>query len=60
MAAMILQHTRTFTIYLVMEHCDVCKYRERCERTMIQLCKLEDYEHVEIVDGRYTIVRDWI
>lgn len=40
-----------------MNYCLDCPFHSRCEVTSIQLCKLEDFERVKLINGKYTIVR---
>lgn len=41
-------------------YCINCDYRNRCEETHIQLCKLKDNEKVVHINGKWIIQRNWL
>lgn len=40
-------------------YCINCDYRNRCEETHIQQCKLKDNEKVVRINGKWITQRNW-
>lgn len=41
-------------------YCINCDYRNRCEETHIQHCKLKDNEKVVRINGKWITQRNWL